>query len=82
MTLYDLQYIMVAADDQFVRVYNLNGGDCETIYDGLLSDIPYSLEDIEISSIDNVYGDCNYIGINIDFDGEDCEEEEDEDDYI
>lgn len=76
MTLYDLQCIMVAADDQLVRIYNLNDGDCETIYDGLLSDIPYSLEDVEISSIDNVYRGDNFIGINIEI------EEEDVDDYI
>lgn len=78
MTLYDLQCIMVAADDQLVRIYNLNDGDCETIYNGLLSDIPYSLEDVEISSIDNVYRGDNFIGINIELDEDYEEDEEDE----
>jgi hypothetical protein len=72
MTLYEFRCLFLD-DSQEVKIYNINGDDIPVIFEGEFCDLPEEYEDIEISSIDNVYGDCNFIGINVEL-----EEEEEE----
>lgn len=64
MTLYELQSIIADATDQRVHINNA-ANDFECIYQGYLSDIPWELEEEDVWSIDNVYGDIDYIDINV-----------------
>ena len=66
MTIYEFQNLIVDDRSQHVKIYDLADNDCTEVFDGTLDDVPEELEDMEICSIDNVYGDCDYIGINID----------------
>lgn len=64
MDLYTLRGLF-ADDSQLVRIFDLNN-DAEMIYEGEFSDLPMSLENYEVSSIDNIYPDNDgYVGINI-----------------
>lgn len=64
MDLYTLRGLF-ADDSQLVRIFDLNN-DAKMIYEGEFSDLPMSLENYEVSSIDNIYPDNDgYVGINI-----------------
>lgn len=69
MTLYDFRYLFVD-DSQMVKIYNLNGENIPVIFEGEFSALPEEYEDLEISSIDSVYGGCDFIGINVELDEE------------
>lgn len=69
MTIYEFARLICDAGCQQVKVYDISDDDCKTIFEGFLDEVPEDLEDMEISSIDNVDGNSDFIGINVD-----CEE--------
>lgn len=73
MTLYELRSLFID-DSQWVKVYNLNGENIPVIFEGEFCDLPEEYEDLEISSIDNVFGGIDFIGINVELDKEEGEE--------
>lgn len=73
MTLYEFRYLFLD-DSQQIKVYNLNGENIPTIFEGEFCDLPEEYEDLEISSIDNVFGGIDFIGINVELDKEEEEE--------
>ena len=64
MTIYELRGLFID-ERQMCYIWALESE--EEIFRGQMSDIPEEIEDIEISSLDNIYPDNKgYIGINID----------------
>lgn len=66
MTIYELAKLMLDASCQHVKIFDFAHDDVTEVFDGMFDEVPEEYEDMEISSIDNVYGDVDYIGINID----------------
>lgn len=66
MSIYEFARLMLDASCQRVKIFDLADDDVTEVFDGTLDDVPEEYEDVEICSIDNVYGDVDYIGINID----------------
>lgn len=69
MTLYEFRCLFFD-DSQQVKIYNLNGENIPTIFEGEFCDLPVEYEDLEISSIDNVFGGIDFIGINVELNKE------------
>lgn len=67
ITIEDLLDLFVDRE-QMIRVYDLEN-DANCIYEGDGREIPYDIECLEISSIDNIYPDNDgYVGINVSID--------------
>ena len=65
MTLYDLRCLFVD-ESQEVKIYDISSDNADLIYEGEFIDLPFEYEDLEVSSIDNVYKDMGFVGINVD----------------
>lgn len=64
MTIYEFRELFID-ERQMCYIWALESE--EEIFRGQMSDVPEEIEDIEISSLDNIYPDNKgYIGINID----------------
>ena len=76
ITIYELLHIMLDGDAQKIKVYAIDDdGEINIAFEGDGGDMPCWLEDIDIKCLDNVYGDCDYLGIEIDAEDMDCEED-------
>lgn len=72
MTLYEFRCMFVD-DSQQVKIYNLSYENLPVIFEGEFCDLPEEYEDIEISSIDSIYGGYDFIPINVELDEEEEE---------
>ena len=70
MTLYEFRELFID-ESQEVKIYDISSDDVDLIYEGYFDEMPDEFEDLEISSLDNVYNDMRYVGINVDFSDDD-----------
>ena len=70
MTLYEFRELFID-ESQEVKIYDISSDDVDLIYEGYFDEMPDVFEDLEISSLDNVYNDMGYVGINVDFSDDD-----------
>ena len=77
-TISELLEIFIDGGSQSIKVFDISDDDVSTVWEGVGSDLPSWLENVLIQSVDNVYGDADYIGINIDGEELDCENEDEE----
>jgi hypothetical protein len=70
MTLYEFRELFID-ESQEVKIYDISSDDVDLIYEGYFDEMPDVFEDLEISSLDNVYNNMGYVGINVDFSDDD-----------
>ena len=70
MTLYEFRELFID-ESQEVKIYDISSDDVDLIYEGYFDEMPDEFEDLEISSLDNVYNDMGYVGINVIFSDDD-----------
>lgn len=64
MTVQELMEMFVDADSQHIQLFDVDKED--VVFDGNYADIPDEYDNAEITSIDNIWNDCNGIfSINI-----------------